>query len=399
MPVRLGGLMAGFIGVVGAVGLSAMHGRGSGQFLFAYLIALVFYLSISLGALFFVALQHATRAGWSVAIRRPAEVLAANFPVLLVLCLPLLAGLPLVYRWVHSADPIIVAKSAYLNVPFFVARIIFYLLVWTVLGRYFWSRSVAQDTSADPVLTLRMQKRSPAALLIFAVTINFAAFDLLMSLDPHWYSTIFGVYYFGGSVLAFLAAYILVLLLLQRARLLGPQVTVEHYHDLGKLLFAFVFFWGYIAFSQYLLIWYANLPEETRWFQRRGATTVAADTNFFTILTLVLLFGHLLLPFGALLGRLAKRTPRGLAFWCVWLLVMHVADLFWLARPELLTKVTAPAGGTVPVDGFDLLLLLACLVGLGGFYLSAAARRAGQHSLLPVGDPRLAESLAFRQDP
>jgi hypothetical protein len=177
-------------------------------------------------------------------------------------------------------------------------------------------------------------------------------------------------------------------------RLVGA-VTVEHYHDLGKLTFAFVFFWGYIAFSQYMLIWYANLPEETGWFLRRGATTAGHDVNLFTWLGVALILANFALPFLGLLSRHSKRSLSVLCFWCVLLLVMHVVDLYWLVRPELLTE---PAhGATLPVNGLDLLALLTCVCGVGGLYLTGATYIVGNHSLVPAADPRLKESLAFQQ--
>ena len=260
-----------------------MRGDTLHYFLHAYLVSFCFYLSISLGALFFVALQHASRAGWSVAVRRVAEIMAANTLVMAVLflpiLLPLLFGNTALYQWldpaVVAADHVLAGKSAYLNLPFFVVRAVAFFAVWGGLVWYFWRRSLEQDDSGDANLTLRMERVSYPALLLFAVTITFAAFDWIMSLTPHWYSTIFGVYYFAGAVVGFLAAVILALITLQKTGHLTSTITLEHYHELGKLLFAFIVFWGYIAFSQYMLIWYANIPEETVWYLPRQQGPVA----------------------------------------------------------------------------------------------------------------------------
>jgi hypothetical protein len=385
--------------LLGGMGLARAGTEGVQRFLFAYLVAYLFFLSLSVGALFFVPLQHITRAGWSVGIRRPAEILAANFPVLIVLALPLVFALPRVYRW---ADPSVAAdlphdKLLWLNQPFFVARLFFYLVVWTLLGRAFWKKSIRQDQDPDPVLTLQMQKLAPGALVLFALTVNFAAFDVLMSLDPLWYSTIFGVYFFSGCCLGFLGALVVILRLLPRLAPGYAAVSREHYHDVGKLVFTFVFFWGYIAYSQYMLIWYANLPEETGWFRRRGATTVAADMNLFTVLGVVLIVGHFAVPFLGLLSRHAKRSLNVLTFWCVLLLLMHVVDLFWLVRPELLAAGKPGHTPTLAVSAVDVLALIVCLLGVGGFYLAGAVALAAGRSLVPVGDPRLKESVVFAQ--
>jgi hypothetical protein len=207
--------------------------------------------------------------------------------------------------------------------------------------------------------------------------VSFAAIDWLMSLMPQWYSTIFGLYYFSGTTVGSLAAMIVLSMALQTRGRLTTSVTIEHYHDLGKLLLGFVIFWGYIAFSQYLLIWYADLPEETQWYLVR-------QSGPWRWVSLILLFGHLLIPFFGLLCREAKRRKAILAFWAVWLLVAHWIDLYWLVMPSL-----GPKG--VPPGVID----LGCLVAIGGVWMAGLLWTAGRRSLVPLGDPRLAESLAF----
>jgi len=238
-------------------------------------------------------------------------------PCLAVLFLPIFVPLLLekssLYVW---ADPSVVADDEalhqkvayYLNPGFFAVRAVLYFVVWIGLARFFLRRSITQDESGDPALTQRMERGSPAALLLFALTVTFASFDWLMSLEPKWFSTIFGVYYFSGAAVGFLAAIILLVMLLQATGRLTSSVTVEHYHDLGKLLFGFVVFWGYIAFSQYMLIWYANIPEESVWY-------LARQQGSWKWVSLVLLFGHLLIPFFGLLPREAKRRKLSLGFW------------------------------------------------------------------------------------
>ena len=354
-------------------------------FLHSYLTSYCYFLSISLGGLFFVALQHITRAGWSVTVRRVAELLAGNMFCLALLFLPIVAAVLLgntnLYPWTDpkavAGDELLRHKAPYLNLPFFGIRCVFYFTVWWLLGRFFLVRSVQQDYTGDPSLTLRMERLSPIAMLLFAATVSFASFDWLMSLQPQWFSTIFGVYYFSGCVVGLLAALILLVMLLQATGRLTASITAEHYHDLGKLLLAFVIFWGYIAFSQYMLIWYANIPEETAWYLVR-------QTGSWKWVTVLLLFGHLLIPFFGLLPRKAKRCKVLLGFWAVWLLVAHWIDLYWLVMPSL-----APQNPPLnPIDA-------CCLIGIGGLYLAGLLWVAGDRPLVPLGDPRLGESLAF----
>ncbi|NUQ61613.1 MAG: quinol:cytochrome C oxidoreductase [Pirellulales bacterium] len=366
--------------------LGAVRGDGFSYFFHSYLTNYCFVLSIALGALFFVLIQHATRAGWSVAVRRISEILAANVSVLLVLFLPVLApvllGSHALYEWTSPAavagDHLLEHKSPYLNVPFFGIRCVFYFAVWWLITRFFLRRSVQQDHSGDASLTLSMERFSGPALLLFAVTVTFAAFDWLMSLEPRWFSTIYGIYYFSGAILAGVAAIVLAAAALQASGRLTMSVTAEHYHDLGKLLFGFVIFWGYIAFSQYMLIWYANIPEETVYY-------LARQTNGWAGVSLALAFGHLLVPFVGLLPRSMKRRKGVLAFWCVWLLVFHWLDMYWLVMPNYSPDAGPPFG----------LIDVALLVGLVCLYLASAVRVAGGEALVPIKDPRLGESLAL----
>ena len=379
------GTLAAVLALSFALLLAVFSTRGIGHLLYSYLVSVCFVTSLALGGLFFVLLQHLTRAGWSVVIRRIAEVTAASLPYLLLLFVPLLllllTGDARLYRWNDPAfretDALIQGKAAYLNGPFFALRTLFYFAVWTVLARYFWRTSIRQDASGDKRLTLQMQRWSGPAMMAFAVTTCFAAFDWLMSLDPHWFSTIYGVYFFSGAVVGFLAFVTLAALALERVGLLRDKITEEHYHDLGKLLLGFTMFWAYIAFSQYLLIWYANIPEETGWYLVR-------QNGGWQWVSLLLLFGHFVLPFFGLMSRGAKRTRVTLAGWSAWLLVMHWVDLSWLAMPSY-----SPT--RVPFGVIDLLVL----AGVSGLFAAMIGRVVGNRALVPVRDPRLRESLSF----
>jgi len=279
----------------------------------------------------------------------------------------------------HATLP--AATAFFLKREFFLARFALYFVIWVGLALAFWRRSVAQDESGDAALTRRNERWSGLAMVVYGFSVAFGSVDLLMALNPPWQSTIFGVYFFSGCAVGFYALLPLAVLALQAAGRLRRAVTPEHFHDIGKLLFAFVFFWSYIAFSQYMLIWYADLPEETNWFLKR-ASPEAVPWGF---ASLVLLFGHWMVPFAALLSREIKRRKALLAFWCVWLLLAHYLDLYWLAAPEWWHARAVPLNVS---DG-------GCLVGLGFIYVAGALLLSGNHALLPVKDPRLAESLAF----
>ena len=220
-------------------------------------------------------------------------------------------------------------------------------------------------------------------MILYGLTLTFAAFDLLMSLDPHWFSTIFGVYIFAGCVISIHATIILIAVGLQSKGMLKESITTEHYHDLGKFLFAFVFFWGYIAFSQFMLQWYGNIPEETEWYLRRGATTSIGTINGWTWIILIILFCHVLIPFGGLISRYPKRNPKMLAFWAAWMLCFHWLDLHWLVLPQY--------NGSFQLGFIDLAMVLA----IGGVFSAVIIRKAGHDALRAIRDPRLIDSLQY----
>ncbi len=350
----------------------------------AYLVAFMYVLSVALGALWFVAIQHLTNAKWSVVVRRVAEILAHNMLLVGVLSLgvvgPMLAGSTDLYVWLDHArvehDHILHHKAAYLNISFFTVRWLLYFGFWIWLGRRFFKLSVQQDHEGGSEISAALQRTSAPGMIAFAVTLTFCAIDLVMSLDATWFSTMFGVYYFAGCVLAGYSSLALALLWVQSKGRLTTSVTPEHYHDIGKMMFAFTVFWAYIAFSQFMLIWYADIPEETHWYRWRFE-------GGWRVVSALLLGAHFVVPFFGLMSRHVKRNRRSLAFWAVWILVIHYVDLFWLIYPN--------GSGEVPVSVVDIL----CLVGVLGLFVGVSARRARGVNLIPTGDPRLADSLAF----
>ena len=377
-PLRRQPLVAWSIGALGLV-LSVALGTGDPrQFYFSWLFALVFVLSLSLGALYFVLIHSAMQAGWGVAVRRVAETVAVAVPLLAVLFVPVLVGMKTLYPWTaDAADAAIRGKAPYLNVPFFLARAAIYFVVWSGIAVTFYRSSRRQDESGDPEITRRLRTLSNPSILLLALTQTFAAVDWIMSLTPHWYSTIFGVYYFAGSYVAFGALLTLLVTGLRRFGPLAEAVSAEHMHDLGKFVFAFVCFWAYIAFSQYFLIWYGNIPEETSWYKTRltGSWTLASG---------LLALGHFAIPFLLLMGRAIKRRRGALAAAAAWVLLMHLLDVYWMVLP------------TLHPDGIRFRLLdLTALAAVWGLFAGTVGWLLGRAPLVPIGDPRLPESLAF----
>ena len=296
-------------------------------------------------------------------------------------------------------DSVLAGKSAWLDTNFFFVRAAIYFAIWIGLASYFRGQSIKQDESGDPAISLRLARVAAPGLLLFALSTTFAAFDWIMSLDPHWFSTIFGITYFSGGVMAFFAFTILLTRWLGSKGYLTGAMTTEHFHDLGKFLFAFMVFWTYTNFSQYMLIWYANLPEETVWYAHR-------QHGGWAIVGTLLIVGHFLFPFAFLMSRHVKRHPLGLAFGAIFLLVIHCIDMQYLILPNMDHGDHAAPAGEAAHGGFahefgaylhtiswaDFGCYVGLLALLGGFVLMNVRRT----NLVPVRDPRLAESLKFQ---
>lgn len=349
------------------------------RFFHAYLTAFVFWTSLGLGALFFTMLHHLVGAKWSVVIRRISETVMVTLPFMGLLFIPALLGIHTLYHWSHSDavahDELLQLKEPYLNSTFFIVRSVVFFAIWSFLTFRLYRMSLAQDNGHTQKLGDQMRRTSAWGMLLFALTVTYAAFDWLMSIDPHWYSTIFGVYFFAGSLLSVVALMTLLSLTLQRNNVLGGTISVEHYHDLGKLLFAFTIFWTYIGFSQYFLIWYGNVPEETVWYLKRWEGSWKA-------VSMLILFGHFVLPFVALLFRFTKRNRTALFMLALWILVMHWVDMYWLVYPEFL-----PTGADFSwLEPATMLLV-------GGTFLWAFWSRFVANPVVPVADPKLADSI------
>ncbi|MEX0928745.1 MAG: hypothetical protein WD266_06810 [Balneolales bacterium] len=366
---------AGVIGLlISAIGLFT----NPEQFFFSYLVSFTFIASISLGTLFFVMLQFITRSSWSVVFRRVPETIAANMYLLPIIFIPVLFGLEHLYEWLDpqmiAEDELTRHKRPYLNAPFFIIRNIIYFATWAFLGHKIYKNSIAMDESADWDIDVKQRTISAPGILIFAFTGAFASFDWLMSLDSHWFSTMFGVYFFAMGFQAALAVIILICVYLHRAGLLTNTINKAHFNDLALLLFGFSVFYAYISFSQFFLIYYANIPEETMWYYYR----LQGNWSFFTYLFLV---GRFAIPFLLLLGKSAKTNIPLLTAISAGLILLHFLELHWIAMPVLHDSMS--------FHWLD----VATLAGLGGIAVGLFFHQFRKNSMVPKNDPLVLESL------
>jgi hypothetical protein len=372
--------------IVGVLGLAAgALGalQNPDQFLRSWLIGFLFCLGLSLGSLALLMLQHMSGGQWGLVGRRVFEAASRNLPFVALLFIPILLGLPRLYDWARpeavQADQILQIKAPYLNVPFFIARAVLYFVIW-IGGAWLLNKwSAAQDRgeiAVTPADSRRFRVLSAPGLVIYVLTVTFASTDWVMSLDAHWYSTIFGFIFVAGHGLAAFALVIAVLSTLTETEPYATYLNKRHFLDLGKLLLAFVMLWAYFSFSQFLIIWAGNLPEEIPFFFKRlrgGWQYVSA----------AILLGHFALPFTLLLSRDLKRRPRLLAKVAIFILVFRYLDLVWLVEPMF------------GHEGFPLHWLdLAVPAGLLGVWFFLFARQLRSRPLLPLNDPFFKEAFA-----
>jgi hypothetical protein len=344
------------------------------------LLASYYLLGLGLAGAFFVALQYITGAGWSVAFRRVPEAMTAVLPYAAGLLAAVLLFRPSLYSWTgHAAtgDPALAFKHLWLNRPFFLIRAAIYLAVWIGFARWLVGVSRRQDRDGDVAHTRRNIRTSAIFLVLFALTVWLASFDWIMSLEPEWYSTIFGIYNFAGLFLSGLAVITIVAIGLERQGALRGILTSEHLHDLGKLLFAFATFWMYIWFSQFMLIWYANIPEEAVYFVKRLE-------GFWEPLFVLNVLLNWVVPFVVLLHVPAKRS-QGLLLKMSWvILVGRWVDLYLMVMP--------PFAGKNPVFG---VWEAGVMLGAAGLFFLTLVRSLQEAPVVPLRDPFLAESLHY----
>jgi hypothetical protein len=372
---------AGLIGAVGLIASVAGAVANPAQFYRSYLVAYLFILAPALGSLAWMMIHYLSGGAWGLGVRRLFEAGSRTLPLLVVLFIPIAFGMHHLYEWTHldavAKDPILQHKQPYLNTGFFLVRAAIYFAVWCGLALVLTNWSRAQDEHPTPEgADAKFRVVSGPGLLAYGLTMSFAAFDWVMSLDPHWYSTIFGLLLMVGQGLSTLAFTIAMAFFLSRTAPLEPVLTPNKFHDYGKLLFAFTMLWAYLSFSQFLIVWSANLPEEIPWYIRRLQGGWGA-------VSLAIALGHFIFPFLMLLSSDLKRHASRLALLASFVLVMRYIDLYWLVMPQF-------HEGRLEFHWLD----VATVVGLFGLWLAAYCWNLKGRALIPVGDPYLEEALA-----
>lgn len=430
---------AAAVGAVGALLAAGGFVTDPHRFGFAYLFAFMTVTTFVLGAMFLVIVEHLTLGHWGVTTRRIVEIVMMGAVVVAVLALPLIGGvaagkLDLYDEWAkaahhggghgegdaHEAEPaehgaapalfgaatahaddggshaegashhtpyeerahheLLAKKTGWLNVPFWAARAVFYVVVWVLIALFYFRTSLKQDETRDKRLTNRMNSAAAMSAFAFGLTLTFAAFDWMMALEPTWYSTIFGVIIFGGSAIAILALTIIIGMNLARGGHVGDAMNVEHFHDLSRLMFGFLCFWTYVSFSQWMLIWYAGIPEEAVWYHARWS-------GGWEWVSVSLVLGQWVVPFFLLMSRNFKRNLSFLYAMCFWIIGFHVLDIYWFVMPHA-TEVPKLQVGWIDVG---------CLMFTGGVFFTFVLHGLKRYPLIPVGDPRLERSLHLHQ--
>jgi hypothetical protein len=375
-PALVGGLAA-------LVLCAALGFRDPTQFFRSYLLAFVFWLGLPLGCLAILMLHHMVGGTWGFLLRRPLEAGTKTFYLMALLVLPILLRLPVLYSWADpakvQADPVLQYKSLYLNVPFFVTRAVIYFSAWLLLTYFLNKWSQQQDETGDAELTSRLQILSAPGVLIFGLTVTFASIDWVMSLDPHWTSTIFGMIFMVSEALAAMSVVTVTVIRLSKEKLIYGLVSPQVLNDYGNLLLTFTMLWAYLSFSQFLIIWGGNLREEIPWYMTRAR-------GGWTAVALMLIIFHFAVPFLLLLTRYVKRRAEVLRWVAAGLLVMCIVDMFWQITPAF-----NPAG-----PEFHLTDWLA-IIGIGGLWLWRFTSQLKGRPLLPLHDPRLKEILQHHE--
>ena len=383
------------------------------HFKFTYLSSFILFLSISLGGLIFIFLSYLFRASWSVVPRRIIEAFMKTLPLMAILFIPIFFFMNSLFAWTHHDNPVknkivlqetkaynigkikvsekisekwaehlehvLHIKSPYLNKPFFIIRSILYFVIWGFLAFIFFKKST--DTSEKPMKRIKFMTRlSAPSIIIFALSVTFASFDWIMSLDYAWFSTIFGVIYFSTCMITILSSTILASLILQSKGYL-KTLTKEHYHDLAKILYAFMIFFTYVAFSQLLLIWYADISEETYWYVNRWKYG-------WDFISLTILFGHFVIPFALFMSRHIKRNKFTLAIMAIWMLLISYIHIYW----QILPNKTYPEPSPFHFQWIDIVLPII----MAFFYIGAFLHSLKNQFLIPIDDPKLEDSVHFQ---
>jgi len=367
--------------LIGLIACAAGYVTDAPRFFRSWMVAFAFVVATGLGAFFFVMVQFLTGSAWSVTIRRIMENIMFTLPVCALLFIPVALGMRDIYSWMNPAnvtgDLVMQAKAGFLTQNFFLMRAVIYFVLWSIWVFSLYRQSTKQDTERSVRQMYIASRWSAPGLFLVVVVGTLASYDWLMSIEPKWYSTIFGLYILAGGALTFMSFVTLICLGFRRAGILTHAINIEHYHDLGKWLFALTAFYTYIAFSQYLLIWYANLPEETIWYRHRMYGS-------WMVIALAMPFIRFLIPFFTLLCRPAKRNLKIIGFIAAWSLVVEYIDLYWIVMPAYYKNG--------PQFSWQDLATIATTVGLCGL---AFWSRFRHHKMVPVGDLRFEQGLHF----
>jgi hypothetical protein len=349
----------------------------SGQFFRSYLWAYVFIVGISVGSLAWLMLQYLTGGAWGVVIRRPAEAAARTIPLLALLFIPIAIGIPSLYNWSHAnlvaADPMLQHKHPYLNLPFFLIRTVVYFAGWILLSTLL-NRWSADEDRGVPGSHGKLAAIAGPGLVFWGFSLTFMSIDWVLSLNPHWFSTIFGMLIMAGQSLSAMAFLITLMIVLSFHEPMSRVLTHRHLHDLGKLLLALVMVWAYFSFSQFLIIWAGNLPEEIPWYLERMR-------GGWGYVGLALVFGHFALPFALLLSRDIKRNYKLLSRIAIFILFMRMVDIYWQIAPD--------SGKGAGFSWMD----ITAPVGLTGIWLAYFLYQLEKRPLMPLNDPQLEEAL------
>ncbi len=375
------GKIALVIGVLGLLLSVIGYINDSKQFYFSYLTSFAFWVSLGLGGLFFTMLHHISGAKWSTVLVRISQAAMSVLPIMIIFFIPVYFGINELFDWSHpeivAESSVLQGKAGFLNTSFFTIRAIIYFAIWGILAFLINKYSRLQDNGNDTTKQLRIV--SAPGMFLFAFTLSFAAFDWLMSLDPHWFSTMFGAYYFGGSFVIILALLIIMANYLQSNGTLKNEINHAHFSDLGKMFFGFIVFWAYLGGAQYFFIWYANIPEETVWFLDRWKGS-------WKTISQLLIFGHFLLPFVTLIFFNTKRNRNILVFFAFWIFLFHYLDMYWLIAP------------TFHHEGAHFSWIdLTTFLGIGGIFIALFCRSFTSKAIVPVNDPYLHASINLHE--
>ena len=368
------------VGIAGALLCAVGFFVSPFQFYRSYLWAYLYVVALSVGPLAWLMLQYITGGNWGVVIRRPCEAAGRTLPLVALMFLPIFIGIRNLYDWSHAdkvlADPDLMHKHLYLNLPFFVGRAAVYLGGWILLSTLFNRWSVKEDIEGHNAVHGKMSKLAPPGLIFWALSVTFMSIDWVLSLNPKWFSTMFGLLFIASQLLTSMAFLITVMVMLSKRKPMSDVLTPRHLHDLGKFLLALVMVWAYFSFSQFLIIWAGNLPEEIPWYMTRL-------NGGWQYVALLLVFGHFALPFALLLSRDLKRNFKLLAAIAVFILCMRLVDLYWLVAPDLPNR-----------EGFGLSWMdFTAPMGLLGIWLAYFLRQLEKRPLMPINSPNLEEAL------